>query len=191
MMARLNFTLSDLKELNKEFLQEEDVFEDLYNNYYMTAFLVTLYFLGFFSCLGLILISWFEKSGQAGPFRSLVNQLITLRLDQMVLLYIIGCGINISRRILGPFPGWICKTASFIQFFTVINICHLTILISATRFAFVFYFKSIPTMNDKLISTFFMMITNLWSFLAVLSKMYVEEKTLFLEVNSVWKPSRL
>lgn len=101
----------------------------------------------------------------------------------MVLLFIIGCGVNVSRRLLGPFPAWICKLASFVQFFTIFNICHLTVLISATRFAFVFYFKSIPVMNDQLLSTFFMIATNLWSFLAVMGKMYVEEKTLFLEVR--------
>ena len=65
--------------------EEQDLFEEVFDDDLLNWFLVTLYILGLVSCIGLIMISWFEKSGQAGTYRSLVNQLVSMRLDQVHL----------------------------------------------------------------------------------------------------------
>lgn len=62
---------------------QEDPFKQLFDDQYQNLALISLYILGLVSCLGLCLVSWYEKSGQAGSYRTLVNQLVSMRLDQV------------------------------------------------------------------------------------------------------------
>ena len=101
----------------------------------------------------------------------------------MVLLYVFGTGISPIRILYGALPIGVCKFSSFVQMVTILNICHLTILISGTRFAFVYIFKSVPAMDDKFLSIFLMILVNSWSVLAAISKIYINEKALMSEVN--------
>lgn len=181
----------------------KDPFEKLFEDPYLDVFFIGLYLSGLVSCVGLVLVSWFEKSGQAGSYRSLVNQLVSMRLDQvqsqvkslhellkassflfqLVMFYTFGTNAVLLRRLLGPLPMIYCKISSFFQYLAIFNSCHFTILIVGTKFCFIYIFKSIPVMDDKLLSTFIMLMVNLWSLLAITGKMYVDEKVTFPEVR--------
>ena len=63
-----------------------DSFSQVYANQLLNRFMIVLYIIGLFGCLGLSLVSWFERSGQAGPYRTLVNQLVSINLDQVILI---------------------------------------------------------------------------------------------------------
>ncbi len=54
----------------------EDAFANVYSNTALNWMMAMIYILGLVSCAGLGYISWFERTGQAGPFRTLLNQLL-------------------------------------------------------------------------------------------------------------------
>ena len=58
-----------------------DIYEDLFSNSFSNWTLAIIYIVGLTGCIGLGLVSWFEKSGQAGPYRTLLNQLTSFKLE--------------------------------------------------------------------------------------------------------------
>ena len=60
-----------------------DDFEKVFANQTLNYTMLGLYFLGYFGCAGLLFLSWFERSGQAGPYRTLANRLVSYTLDQV------------------------------------------------------------------------------------------------------------
>ena len=62
-----------------------DYFESVYSNTILNTSMILIYILGLISCVGLRLVSWFERSGQAGPYRTLVNRLMSITLDEVSL----------------------------------------------------------------------------------------------------------
>ena len=64
---------------------EEDYYKQAYANSLMNLSIFTIYLLGLVGCGGLALVSWFERSGQAGPYRSLINRLVSHNMDQVML----------------------------------------------------------------------------------------------------------
>lgn len=61
--------------------QFKDNFEGAYRYPIINWMMLAAYLLGLVCCAGLLLVSWFEKTGQAGPYRTLVNQLTSTVLD--------------------------------------------------------------------------------------------------------------
>ena len=73
-----SFELDEVvKELNK------DHFEGVFSNTTVNLLTLITYPIGLVCCFALLMVSWFEKSGQAGPYRTLANQLISSNLDQV------------------------------------------------------------------------------------------------------------
>ena len=54
---------------------QRDFFENVYSDPALNGCMIAVYLFGFIGCAGLILVVWFERSGLAGPYRTLVNQL--------------------------------------------------------------------------------------------------------------------
>ena len=75
----MHFEIVDFNFTHREF----EYFEYVYSNPFLNCSTIAVYLLGVVSCFGLRLVSWFEKSGQAGPHRTLVNRLMSLILDQV------------------------------------------------------------------------------------------------------------
>ena len=75
----LNFSLGNFSEHHID----DDHFSGLYNDPLTKCTFVLCLFLGFCSVPGMILVIWFERSGQAGHFRTMINQLTSATLDQV------------------------------------------------------------------------------------------------------------
>ena len=60
-----------------------DAFEGVFFSPVLNWSMLALYTLGLVSCAFLGLISWFEQSGQAGPYRTVINQLVSKSLNQV------------------------------------------------------------------------------------------------------------
>ena len=73
------FEIVDFNFTHREF----EYFEYVYSNPFLNCSTIAVYLLGVVSCIGLRLLSWFEQTGQAGPYRTLVNRLMSLILDQV------------------------------------------------------------------------------------------------------------
>ena len=65
------------------FTQSHDDFEGMFSIQTVNWSMVILYTIGLVPCAGLGLVCWFERTGQAGPYRTLVNQLVTGCLEQV------------------------------------------------------------------------------------------------------------
>ena len=76
-MAALDFSLN----ITHEF--ENDFFTGIYDSPKLTIAMVLTYILCTVCMAGIGYVIWFERSGQAGHFRTLVNQLSTFNLDQV------------------------------------------------------------------------------------------------------------
>lgn len=60
-----------------------DDFKDLFKTQWLNWSMLALYLSGLASCVGLGLVSWYERTGRAGPHRTLVNRLVSMILDQV------------------------------------------------------------------------------------------------------------
>ena len=68
-------------------IREVDFFAGIYENQIVLWSIGITYFFGLFGCIALRFIIWFERSGQAGHFRTLVNQLVSYNLEQVIYIY--------------------------------------------------------------------------------------------------------
>ena len=68
-----NFTVED----------EVDFFEEVYSEPILKWIMVGFYFLGFFAIVGLGIVPWFERSGEAGPYRTLINRLTSNNIEMV------------------------------------------------------------------------------------------------------------
>ena len=69
------------------FMDEKDAFAAVYDNLYLKLSFVFSYILVIICGLLLVFVIWFERSGQAGHFRTMVNQLTTFMFDQVRLRF--------------------------------------------------------------------------------------------------------
>ena len=61
----------------------KDFFEDLYSSTSLNVLDTFAYVFGLFGGGTVLFVSWYERTGQAGPYRTLVNQLASFNLDQV------------------------------------------------------------------------------------------------------------
>lgn len=151
--------------MNNSIVQVEAI-EKIYSYTLINSTFVVLYLLGIFSCFGLALVIWFEKSGQAGPYRTVINQLVSCRLEQVILAYAV-CGIFILRILTGPLPWILCETANFLVHMMGVNIILFSLACTIFRFMIVIVYRSIPVMNDELLVRITVRITYTASILTV------------------------
>ena len=67
---------------------EKDFFEPIFGNYLFKMVSIFTYLLGWFGIFGMIIVIHFERSGQAGHFRTLVNQLVSFNFDQVNTIFV-------------------------------------------------------------------------------------------------------
>ena len=76
-----NFEFFKLNAVNASL--SSDFFAGLYQSPEFKAAMVLTYMVCIFCMVGLGLVIWFERTGMAGNYRTLVNQLSTFNLDQV------------------------------------------------------------------------------------------------------------
>lgn len=54
-----------------------------YGNIGLNWSMFGIYGAGLIGCVGLGFVSWFERTGRAGPHRTLINRLVSFNLDQV------------------------------------------------------------------------------------------------------------
>ena len=55
----------------------EDFFAGVYSDKIAVVSMVIMYFIGLVGIMCIVFIIWIERSGQAGPYRTLINQLVS------------------------------------------------------------------------------------------------------------------
>ena len=78
-----NSTISEVFNIISKSNVNQDFFHGVFESTNMKFFILGTYGFGTLGILGLLLITHFERSGNAGQFRTLVNQLVSFNLDQV------------------------------------------------------------------------------------------------------------
>ena len=74
LISRLhNFTVED----------DVDHFERAYAEPILKWVMISFYFTGLVAIVGLGIVSWFERSGEAGPYRTLINRLTSYNIEMV------------------------------------------------------------------------------------------------------------
>ena len=63
---------------------EPDFFAGAYENHLLRYAMASLYLIGLFPCLSLAFVIWFEQSGLAGQYRTVINQLVSIQLIYVI-----------------------------------------------------------------------------------------------------------
>ena len=85
-MACLNHTLEQNTFCALEYDEEatfENAFQGVYEGPYLKGTIIVTFILLMIGCIGLGFVLWFERSGQAGPYRTLINQLVSYNIEQV------------------------------------------------------------------------------------------------------------
>lgn len=156
----VNETISSLNDIST--LINQDFFSQAYtNNPVLNASAIISYVFGYIGVAGFILVIWYERSGKAGPHRTLVNRLVSYTLDQFLLLYLLGAGPDMMRALIGPLPPWLCKLNQLTKNHVHIACSMLAMTISGTKYVFICIYKSVPSVDDEFIATFTYLAVNL------------------------------
>ena len=112
-----------------------------------------------------------------------LEELMTSNFEQMVLRYIIPGSIFNLRLLWGPLPETLCKMVTAFGVFNGINISILSFATTATKFAFIVWFRTIPVMDDNFLAFFINLNLTLLSILATFSKMMLQPSPTTVEVH--------
>ena len=102
----------------------------------------------------------------------------------MVISYTLGFFSEQVRSVFGPLPSILCQFGSFIRVCSGISILLLSLVITGTKFTFFCIFRSIPTMDDHFLSFTININVNVLSFLATVSKFYIDSRPNVSEVST-------
>ena len=78
------FTLETWDEDLLESRKTEDAFSELFDDVFIKITLIFSYILGYLTLPVLGMVIWFEQSGQAGPYRTLINKMTSHNLEQVI-----------------------------------------------------------------------------------------------------------
>ena len=94
-------------------------------------------------------------------------------LFQMVIFFLFPFNIDALRVFVGPLPQELCSLGVFFKNFILTNISLITLIMTCTKFAFVYIYKSIPVMEDTFLSIFCYIGCSIISAFAAFSRMFL------------------
>ena len=159
-----------------DFKTTEDFFAKTFEDSFINLVAASIYLLGCIGVCAMVFVIWYERSGRAGPYRTLVNQVVTFNLEQLIIYYVAGTGLDLLRILTGPKPEWLCTFVIFIKNFVNFNVILICLVLSATKYIFIGIYKSMPCINDDFLSAFIHMTLNMLSFMFTAIKVYMPGK---------------
>ena len=86
-LVRMKMLLNEIVNISHH--RGDDYFKEVFSSPIINWTMILIWILGLASCVFLRIVSWFEKTGQAGPFRTLVNRLFSCIIDQVSRLHLL------------------------------------------------------------------------------------------------------
>ena len=77
MKTGTNITFQTMGNFSNPIIETTDYFDPIYGNIYMKVMALGLYFVGLIGGFALFKVIRYESSGQAGQYRTLLNQLVS------------------------------------------------------------------------------------------------------------------
>ena len=93
--------------------------------------------------------------------------------------------IDTLRSVVGPLPYAVCTVNVYVKNLAHINISLFSLAMTATKFAYVCIYKSIPIMEDNFLSTVIFTTSNTISILAAAAKLYLPGRPILNVVNII------
>lgn len=178
----VNFTL--MKNCSaKDLIENSDFFEGVFEGFQFKFWSLVTYLFITLCVAALVFVSYFERSGQAGHYRTLLNQLLTLNIDQMILFYVFPVHLDLLRVFVGPLPKPVCFFVVFMKNVLQLNMSMIAFCITLTKFLIICVYKSIPVMDDNFISLFLIILVNIISILITVSRKYLPGRPILNEVK--------
>ena len=166
---------------------EPDQFSGLFNDFYIKTILLSSYFLAYLSLPILGMVIWFEISGQAGHYRTMINKMASFNLGQMVLFITTTQTIQLFRALLGPLSDFVCHSDFFLRSIITTNIAMSNLVGTFAKFTFICIYKSIPNFNDDFLTAVAVMVINMISVISVSTRLYLVGKQIPYHVSDFLK----
>ena len=93
-----------------------------------------------------------------------------------MLRYVIFGFLSNLRAIIGPLPEILCRALLIFNIFNVILCCLISLSISVTKYTFICCFKTIPVMDDSLLSLIICFTMSMYSILLALIKVILQKQ---------------
>ena len=84
---KMNVSLTNITDSLDDIQPSTDFFKDVYEDPVIKWGIILTYLMCGIGIYGLLVVVWFERSGMAGNFRTLVNQLVSFNLEQVNNIY--------------------------------------------------------------------------------------------------------
>ena len=110
--------------------------------------------------------------------------LIILSFLQMALFYILLSTMDIIRTVFGPLPLPVCSLIILAKNCIYANVAQITAMMTLIRFVIIFFYKSLPVMEDKLLSVIIYAMVNIFSFIAAFSRMFLAKRPYLPQVST-------
>ncbi len=159
-----------------DFSSSEDFFAKTFEDPFINLVSACIYLLGCIGVSAMVFVIWYERTGRAGHYRTLVNQIVTFNLEQLIIYYIVATGFDLLRILIGPWPKWLCVFVTFVKNFVNFNVIFICLVLSATNYTFIGIYKSMPCIDDNFISAYLHISLNMLSFIYAAIIIYMPGK---------------
>ena len=165
--------------------EKGDFFASIFANPVLNGLALAIHIFGYIGVFGFITVIWYEVSGLAGPYRTMVNRLISFEFGILVVYYTWAIGLNILRIFVGPIPTIICQFNVFIKNFSAMAISMTIVAFTGLHFIFICIYKSIPSIDDNFLTIFIIALLSLMSTLGTLTFFYLPGKPVLNQVTLI------
>ena len=131
------------------------------------------------------LTSVLKKTVNSYNLNALFQTLTNIFQFQLVLYHLFCTTIDTLRSVVGPLPYAVCTVNVYVKNLAHINISLFSLAMTATKFAYVCIYKSIPIMEDNFLSTVIFTTSNTISILAAAAKLYLPGRPILNVVNII------
>ena len=87
------------------------------------------------------------------------------------------------RVVFGPLPLWLCTIGATTKHFVVLNVAQITLILTCFKFSFIFFFKTIPIMEDNFLSLFIYISVNITSGVMLLIRYHLLQRPFIAQVR--------
>ena len=115
-------------------------------------------------------LRYLSKTDNSYNFNAIFLTVTNIFQFQLVLYHLCCTTIDALRSVVGPLPYAVCIVNIYVKNLAHINISLFSLAMTATKFAFVCIYKSIPIMEDNFLTTVIFATSNVISILAVAAK---------------------
>ncbi len=156
---------------------EPNFFQEPFDSFWFSILVALVYVVHLAQTVVILAFVSYEIQGLAGPYRTVINQLLScIYLFIVVYVTITPVGVSVLRVWFGPLPKWICSLTVFSNNVIWMSGTMIFVAIVVLKFIFVCIWKNLKPMNDNLVSSIVVTNALLLSVVFAFVKIYLPGK---------------